>query len=129
MPHASIHRLRDSAPTNRKAIVLAVNRAIVEALKVPEDTHPTRLCEYDRDTFLIPRESSDRFTLVEITIYPGRTLETRRTLYQTVIRELAVLDIEPRDVRVVLYEIPLENWGLRGGIPASEIDLGFEIAI
>jgi hypothetical protein len=29
----------------------------------------------------------------------------------------------------VLYEVPLENWGLRGGKPASEIDLGFEIAI
>lgn len=129
MPHATIHRLRDTTLTDRKAIVLAVNRAIIEALKVPDDTHPTRLCEYDRDTFLIPRESSDRFTLVEITIYPGRTLETRRTLYQTVIRELAVLDIDPRDVRVVLYEAPLENWGLRGGIPASEIDLGFEIAI
>lgn len=129
MPHASIHRLRDAEPADRKAIVLAVNRAVVQALKVPEDTHPTRLCEYDRDAFLIPGESSDRFTLIEITVYPGRSLETRRALYQAVVREMGALGIEARDIRVVLYEVPLENWGLRGGTPASEIDLGFEISI
>lgn len=129
MPHTAIHRLRDAGPEDRPAILNAVNDAIVETLKVPQDSHPTRLCEYDRDAFLIPRASTDRFTLVEITVYPGRSLETRRSLYQSVVGRLAALGIEPGDVRVVLYEVPLENWGLRGGQPASEIDLGFEIAI
>lgn len=129
MPHAVIHRLRDAEPQDRRAIILAVNDAIIEALKVPEDTHPTRLCEYDRDAFLIPGESSERFTLVEITVYPGRTLDTRRALYKAVVGRLDALGVAPTDVRVVLYEVPLENWGLRGGTPASEIDLGFEIAI
>jgi phenylpyruvate tautomerase PptA (4-oxalocrotonate tautomerase family) len=129
MPHAVIHRLREAEPNDRHAILLAVNSAIIEALKVPQDTHPTRLCTYDREAFLIPEEASECFTLVEITIYPGRSLETRRALYKSVIEHLGRLDIAPRDIRVVLYEVPLENWGLRGGIPASEIDLGFEIAI
>jgi phenylpyruvate tautomerase PptA (4-oxalocrotonate tautomerase family) len=129
VPHAAIHRLRDVEPKRRRDIIQAVNGAIIEALKVPNDTHPTRLCAYDPDTFLIPKESSDRFTLVEITIYPGRSLETRRSLYKAVVDRLGALGIDPLDVRVVLYEVPLENWGLRGGIPASEIDLGFEIAI
>ncbi len=129
MPHAVIHRLQNSEPRDRRAIVQAVNGAMVEALKVPNDTHPTRLCTYDADAFLIPKDSSDHFTLVEITIYPGRSLETRRSLYKAVVDRLSALGIDPLDVRVVLYEVPLENWGLRGGIPASEIDLGFEIAI
>lgn len=129
MPHAVIHRLRGVEPQDRQDVVQAVNAAMVESLKVPDDTHPTRLCEYDPDVFLIPKEASERFTLVDITIYPGRSLATRRALYEAIVGRLNSVGIPPADVRVVLYEVPLENWGLRGGIPASEIDLGFEIAI
>ncbi len=129
MPHAAIHRLIGAEPQDPRAIVLAVNDAMVEALKVPEDFHPTRLVEYEPDCFLIPKASSARFTLVDITIFPGRSLATRRALYQAVVRRLGDLGIPAADIRIVLHETPLENWGLRGGTPASEIDLGFEIAI
>ncbi len=129
MPHAAIHRLREAEPKDRQILIRAVNDAMIEALKVPRDTHPVRLCEYDRDAFLIPQDAGKSFTLVEITIYPGRSLDTRRALYQAIVRRLDALGVAGADLRVVLYEVPLENWGLRGGIPASEIDLGFEIAI
>jgi hypothetical protein len=29
----------------------------------------------------------------------------------------------------VLNEVPLENWGIRGGQPASEVDLGFKVNV
>jgi hypothetical protein len=32
-------------------------------------------------------------------------------------------------VLVVLHEPPRENWAVSGGIPASEVDLGFEVDI
>jgi len=32
-------------------------------------------------------------------------------------------------VFIVLNEQPRENWGIRGGIPASEIGLGFKVDI
>jgi len=34
----------------------------------------------------------------------------------------------PVATRLVVHEIPTENWGIRG-VPASEIDLGFEIHV
>lgn len=114
---------------SRRAIVEAVNRAFVDALKVPEDTHPVRMCEYDADVFLIPRQSSTAFTLIEATVYPGRTIDTKRRLYARMIAELGETGIAAEDIRIVLYEVPLENWGLKGGIPASEIELGFEVEI
>lgn len=129
MPHATIHRLSGSTSPDRRAIVEAVNRAMIDALKVPEDTHPVRLSEYDADSFLIPGQSSPAFTLVEATIYPGRSLETKRRLYARLIEGLGELGIAGEDIRVVLYEVPREDWGLRGGMPASEIDLGFDVEI
>jgi len=129
MPHAVVHRLNVAAPHDNRTIIEAVNRALVDALKVPEDTHPVRLCEYDANAFLIPSQSSTAFTLIEATVFPGRTLETKRQLYTCLIAELGKMGIAPEDIRIVLYEVPRDDWGLKGGTPASEIDLGFDVEI
>jgi Tautomerase enzyme len=102
---------------------------MIDALKVPEDTHPVRLCEYDADAFLIPNQSSTAFTLIEATVFSGRTIGTKRRLYTCLIDELGKTGIAANNIRIVLYEVSRENWGLKGGIPASEIDLGFEVEI
>jgi phenylpyruvate tautomerase PptA (4-oxalocrotonate tautomerase family) len=39
------------------------------------------------------------------------------------------LGIAPSDVFIVVLEPPLENWGIRGGVPASEVDLGFNLKV
>jgi phenylpyruvate tautomerase PptA (4-oxalocrotonate tautomerase family) len=129
MPHAVVHRLIGADQIDRRAVIEAVNRAFVDVLKVPDDYHTVRLSEYDSDAFLIPRQSSDSFTLVEATVYPGRTIETKRRLYARLISELGEVGLAAEDIRIVLYEVPRENWGLKGGIPASEIDLGFKVEI
>jgi len=37
--------------------------------------------------------------------------------------------VEYPDVLIVLHEPPLENWGVQGGLPAWEVDLGFELDV
>jgi phenylpyruvate tautomerase PptA (4-oxalocrotonate tautomerase family) len=66
---------------------------------------------------------------VEITLFAGRSLEAKRRLYQGIVRRFADLGIPPGEVVIVLHEVPRENWGIRGGHPASEVDLGFEVAV
>jgi len=129
LPHAAIHRLRHSSSVDGSAVVAAVNAAMIAALKVPDDSHPVRLSEYEPGLFLIPKDAGEAFTLVEITIFLGRSLETKRRLYEATIAGLGALGMEAGDIRIVLYEAPLDNWGLRGGVPASQIELGFEVEI
>ena len=50
-------------------------------------------------------------------------------LYQAIVRNLAALDVPPSDIKITLLETPPENWGVRGGMPASEIDIGFKIDV
>ncbi len=45
------------------------------------------------------------------------------------VRNLGRLGVPAADVLSVLHEAPLENWGVQGGTPASEADLGFEIGV
>ena len=88
-----------------------------------------RLHEYTPEEFLIPPGKSDRYTRVEITMFPGRSLDAKRHLYQAIVRNLGSLGVPPNDVKIVLVEPPMENWGVRGGVPASEVDLGFEVRV
>jgi len=53
----------------------------------------------------------------------------KRALHQAIVRNLAALDVPPPDIKITLIETPAENWGLRDGMPASEIDLGFKIDV
>ncbi len=44
-------------------------------------------------------------------------------------KNLEALGIAPDDVFILLNEVALENWGIRGGVPASEADLGFKVNV
>ncbi len=62
-------------------------------------------------------------------MFPGRSTNAKRHLYQALVRNLAPLGIAPSDVFIVLHEPAMENWGVRGGFPASEVDLGFKVDV
>ena len=69
----------------------------------------------------------ERYSLIEITAFPGRSADAKRRLYEAIVRNLRAERVPAEDVFVVLTEPPMENWGIRGGRPASEVDLGFRI--
>ena len=77
----------------------------------------------------MPPGRGERYTLIEVTMFSGRSLDARRKLYRAIVQNLATLGIPATDIKITLIETPPENWGLRGGIPASEIDLGFKIDV
>jgi len=88
-----------------------------------------RIYELDEDNFE-SYTKTDNITLIEIILYKGRSKEAKKALYKAINNNLA-LDpgIDGNDIIIVLIEPPLENWGIRGGKPASEIDLGFNIRV
>ena len=115
--------------TDPGAVIDAVQSALREALKIPEGDRTLRLIEHPPSHFAVPPGRGEKFTLIEVTMFSGRSMSAKRTLYQAIVRHLAVLGVQPLDIKVTLIETPPENWGLRGGMPASEIDLGFKIDV
>ncbi|WP_227505833.1 MULTISPECIES: tautomerase family protein [Acinetobacter] len=77
----------------------------------------------------MPPNKSEKYTLIEICMFHGRSLETKKRLYQTLVKNLTELGIPKDDIFILLQEQASENWGIRGGIPASEVDLGFKVEI
>ncbi len=129
MPLVRIDVRRGRSPSEKKALLEAVHAALVEVLKIPDDDRTQRLCEHSPEDFEIPPTRTDRFTLVEITMFPGRSMTAKRHLYQAIVRNLAPLGIAPSDIFIVLHEPAMENWGVRGGLPASEVNVGFKVDV
>jgi hypothetical protein len=115
--------------TDPVAMVDAVQAALREALKIPEGDRTLRLIEHPASHFAIPPGCGEKFTLVEVTMFSGRSMGAKRTLYQAIVRNLAALGVPMLDIKITLIETPTENWGIRGGMPASEIDLGFKVDV
>ena len=85
--------------------------------------------EHKPEHFAVPPGKTENYTFVEIVVFPGRTRDAKRRLYEEIVRRFGEFGIAPADIFIVLHEPPLDNWGIRGGVPASEVDLGFNLKV
>ncbi|SNS97562.1 Tautomerase enzyme [Tardiphaga sp. OK246] len=110
-------------------VIEAVQSAMLAALKIPDWDRDVTVDTYSETQRIVPIGRSQRFTRVEITMFAGRSIEAKRSLYQTIVQNLAALGVPELEIKIVLNEQPLENWGVRGGLPASEIELSFKVDV
>lgn len=129
MPLAKIEVRKNRPAAEVSALIEAVYQAQREALKVPEGDRQIRYIEHKPEHFAVPPGKTENYTFVEITLFPGRSLDAKRKLYRSIVRRFGELGITPSDIFIVLNEPPLDNWGIRGGLPASEVDLGFNLKV
>lgn len=66
---------------------------------------------------------------VHAALMEGRSLEAKKALYRAVVRNLGKFGIPADHIKVLLRESAAENWGIRGGVPASEVELGFKVDV
>ncbi|OGB14719.1 MAG: hypothetical protein A2W72_07985 [Burkholderiales bacterium RIFCSPLOWO2_12_67_14] len=131
MPSTIIEVRRSYSPEQEVKIIEAVQTALIEGFKIPQDDRCVRLLTHEPHRFIVPQGKSqpEFYTLVTINAFSGRSLEAKRRLYQALVRRLAEVGVPADHVKIMLNEIPRENWGLAGGKPGSEIDLGFVVEV
>lgn len=129
MPNVTIEVLRQYSRTEERQLIDAVHSALVEALQIPDWDRTIRLLVHEPHRFAIPPGRTDRYTLIDIDLFSGRSLDAKRALYQAIVRNLSSLQVPADHIKVLLRESHAENWGIRGGVPASEVDLGFRVDV
>jgi phenylpyruvate tautomerase PptA (4-oxalocrotonate tautomerase family) len=131
MALARIEIVEGRTAEEKRALVRDVGAALSEALRTPRDDPSVRLVEYPRDHFSLPYPDrhSDRYTLIEVTMFAGRSMETKQRLYEAIVRRLDALGVRSSDVLIVRHEQPMQNWAVDGDTPASEVDVGFKVDI
>lgn len=109
----------------------AVQSALVSAFRIPASDRAVRLMVYEPHRMMVPPglQQPELFTQVCIDAFEGRSLDAKRALYKAIVTNLEGLGIPKTHVKILLRELPRENWGIRGGQAASDIDIGFKIDV
>jgi phenylpyruvate tautomerase PptA (4-oxalocrotonate tautomerase family) len=131
MPSALIEVRRKYNAAQEVAIMEAVHSALREAFKILPGDKNIRLIAHEPHRFMYPpdREKPDRYTHISINAFAGRSVEAKRQLYQAIVTNLETLGIPKDHVKIMLREIPRENWGIRGGQAACDVDLGYRLDV
>ena len=130
MPLVKVEIYQGKSQEYKKAILDGIHEALLTALKIPDDDRTQRLYELPEAHYDTSKICSNDYTLIEITLFKGRTPEAKKQLYAEIVRNLSENPgIDGKDITIVLNEPPLENWGIFGGKPASEVDLGYKLDV
>jgi phenylpyruvate tautomerase PptA (4-oxalocrotonate tautomerase family) len=129
MPIVTISMLKGKSKEEKKQILAAVHDALVAAFKIPEWDRTQKIIEFDKENFEIPEGKTERYTVIEIAVFPGRSREAKKELYRSIVEKLSKPGIPATDVFILLNEQPLDNWGIRGGKMASDVLLGYKLDV
>lgn len=133
MPSTTIDICTTYTQAEEVAIMEAVQKALLETLRLPANDRNVRLVVHAPHRMLVSPSLAHpaQRTVVTVTLFPGRSLDAKRRLYQAIVLELEACAARiPRDhVLICLHELPFEHWGLRGGQAACDVDLGFSTQI
>lgn len=129
MTQVKIYGLRSSLAARKAALSDAIHAALMASFGLPREKRFQRFILLERDEFLFPADRSDNYTILEISMFEGRSAEAKRQLITLLFTYIAEqVGIAPQDVEITLVETPRANWGIRGQ-PGDELALNYKVDV
>ena len=129
MSQVKIFGLREQLDPIKRQLSDVIHSCVVEALQYPADKRAHRFFPMDRSDFFYPAGRSERYTIIEFSMFEGRSAETKklliRLLFERVRRECG---IAPQDLEMTIFETPKRNWGFRG-LAGDEHKLNYKVEV
>ena len=120
---------REHLDRHRPALSDAIHGAVMAALDYPPDKRFHRFVGLDAGDFVHPPDRGTDYTIIEISIFAGRSEEARRRLIAELFDRLQQeVGIDPHSVEITITETPRVNWGIRGR-NAADLDLGYRVDV
>ncbi len=109
-------------------LAAAIQRALIEGIRIPGTDRDIRILEYPAGSFLPPPGRGVCYSVLEISIFAGRSREAKGRLYAALQREFSAFGFAEGDLKIVVHDVPFDNWGLRGK-PADPATLTFKVDV
>jgi phenylpyruvate tautomerase PptA (4-oxalocrotonate tautomerase family) len=110
-------------------LIDAVQSALVSVFKIPEKDRDVVLDLYDETRRIVSTDRSERYTRIEIVGIAAPSLDAKRRLFSAIADNLETAGVPRLETRIFLIEPPAESWGIKGGLLASEVDVGFKVDV
>jgi phenylpyruvate tautomerase PptA (4-oxalocrotonate tautomerase family) len=99
----------------------------MEVFGLPENKRFHRYILLDEAEFLYPSDRTPGYTIIELSIFLGRTVETKKALIRAIfLKAEQYAGIDPHDLEITIFETPMSNWGIRG-VPGDELVLNYNV--
>ncbi len=106
-----------------------IHACVVDALAFPADKRAHRFFPLAADDFYYPSDRTPRYTIIEISLFEGRSIEIKKNLIRLLFEVTqAELGLAASDLEITITETPKHNWGFRGQ-PGDEISLNYKVEI
>jgi phenylpyruvate tautomerase PptA (4-oxalocrotonate tautomerase family) len=129
MPLVTITMIKGRSKEIKKAILAEMHDALVKCFKIPDRDRNQRIIEIEPENYEFPSDRTEHCVTIELTVFPGRSLDAKRHLYKDIVERLEKLGVVSSEILIILNEPPLDNWSIRGGVPASETNIGFKLDV
>lgn len=124
-----IYGIKESLNPIKKELSSIINQCMIDALSFPEDKKAHRFFPMNKEDFFYPKGRTDAYTIIEISLIEGRSIEARKKLIHLLFDRIeSELGIASIDVEITLFESPASNWGFRG-ITGDEANLNYKIDV
>lgn len=127
MAQFKIYGYRAFLETSAPAISAAIHRASVKGLGLPEGKRFHRFIPLEPWQFLHPDDRTSRYIIIELMMFAGRPVESRKAFYELILRNLHDdCGIEANDIELTITESPRHDWLIRG-LPGDELALTYTL--
>ena len=129
MAQVVVHGSRSSIEQRRSALSDAIHGAVMSALAYPSEKRFHRVIALDPEDFIYPEDRGDDYTIIEISMFAGRSDSAKRQLIEELFTRIdAEAGIAPHSVEITITETPRANWGIRG-VNAQDLALDYRVEV
>ncbi len=129
MSQIKIYGIKECLQPKRQKMSDVLHGCVMEAFHYPQDKRAHRFFYLEKEDFFYPVGRTDHYTIIEISLFEGRSVAAKKTLYQLIFERFEKeLNISAVDVEITLTETPLHNWGIRGK-SGDELTLNYQVNV
>ncbi|UXM91599.1 tautomerase family protein [Paenarthrobacter sp. JL.01a] len=129
MAQVIVYGHRSSIEQRREVLSSAIHGAIVATLDYPPEKKFQRFIPLDSADFIHPDDRGGDYTIIEISMFEGRTEQSKRNLIADLFARIeSEAGIKPHSVEITITGTPRVNWGIRG-VNAADLALNYQVNV
>lgn len=129
MAQIKIYGLASQLSPIKAKLSNVIHSCVIDALQYPEDKRAHRFFPLDESDFYYPVGRTERYTIIEISMFEGRTVKTKKHLIRLLFERIQQeFGIPLQDIEITITETPRHNWGIRG-LAGDEVGLNYKVEI
>lgn len=120
-----VYGLKDHLDPIKAELSEVIHRCMMFALDFPEHKKVQRFIGLDPSDFYYPSDRTSAYTIIEINMMQGRSIEAKKLLIRMLFDEIyKAFSIMPSDLEITIKEQAPHCWGFRG-MTGDEADFNY----